>query len=193
MRASTFLRSLAAFLTAGVLTSANAYTIGTFADPSPSGAEPLFELDGFNFTGEWTKPGLTLVMPITSQIYPNATFQMTPLTWNGATGLSGGTLTFYNAAQTLVLQIDFDAAWYFGPFGFGASDLAGQTVTMTGPGLPAGLYEETFAFSFANQTATPNGFTWTASFTSSAIPEPTSLSLLGLGLVQWLAASRRRR
>ena len=182
MRASMFLRSAAITLALGALAGANAGTISTFADPSPSGAEPLFELDGFSFTGEWTKPGLTLVMPITSQIYPNATFQMTPLTWNGTTGLSGGTLTFYDASQTLVLQIDFDAAWFFGPVGFGSSDLAGQTVTMSGPGVPAGLYEEAFAFSFANQATTPTGFTWTASFTSSAIPEPTSLVLLGLGL-----------
>ena len=177
----------------GAVTAASAGTIATFADPSPSGANPLFELDGFSFTGEWKEPGLTLLMPITGQVYPNATFEMTGLTWNGTTGLTGGTLTFYDAAQVLVLQIDFDAAWYFGPFGFGATDLAGQMVTMTGPGLPAGLYEESFAFSFANQATTPTGFTWTASFTSSAIPEPTSLSLLGLGLMHGLTATARRR
>ncbi|MBI5864061.1 MAG: PEP-CTERM sorting domain-containing protein, partial [Planctomycetes bacterium] len=52
-----------------------------------------------------------------------------------------------------------------------------------------GLSQEAFAFSFANPVGTPENYTATASFTSSAIPEPASIALLAIG---GLLALRRR-
>jgi hypothetical protein len=170
-----------------VTASASAGTIATFADPAPDGSTPLFELAGTTFTGGWTGSNLTLEVPVTGNVWQNATFTMTPLTVTGIGQLSSGTLEFHKSPADgggLVLQIDFNAA-FLAPFGFGASDtFVGQVVTFTGPGIPGGLSEETFAFSFANPVYTGNGFTYTASFTSSAVPEPSSLVLLGLGLVR---------
>jgi hypothetical protein len=169
---------------------ADTQTVATFSDPSPSSQSPLFWLQSGTLTGGWSQPGLTLVMPITSQVYSNATFEMTPLTYFGGTSLSGGTVEFFDSSSNLVLQIDFNAAQFYGPFGYGASDLVGEVVTFSGPGLPTPLTDESFAFSFANQLTIPDGYSWTASLTSSAtVPEPATFVLLGLGAL--LRRSRR--
>jgi len=179
---------LAAGLVAVTVSTASADTIATFADPSLGPNNPLFELSGNKLNGGWSDLGLTLIVPVTGMVYPNATFTMTELTWDGMFGLSGGTLKFFDAGQQMVLQIDFDKAMFYW-LGFGADGMIGANVTMTGPGIPSPLYEESFAFSFANQRATPTGYTWTASFTSSAVPEPSSLLLVGLGA--WGLVRRR--
>jgi len=57
--------------------------------------------------------------------------------------------------------------------------LVGHDISFSGPIITILLEEELFAFSFANQITTPDGFTWTAAFTSSVIPEPATLTLLG--------------
>lgn len=169
-----------------------AATVATFADPAVDGSTPLFELAGTTFTGGWSGSNLDLEVPITGDVWQDATFTMLPLTVVGVGQLSSGWIEFYKSPADgggLALRIDFDAA-FLAPFGFGASDtFLGQTVTFTGPGIPAGLVDETFAFSFANPVYTGDGYTYTASFTSSAVPEPGSLVLLGLGLLQLL---RRR-
>lgn len=175
------------FLSVGMLTfaaTASANTVATFADPAPDGDTPLFELAGASFAGGWSGTGLTLEVPFTGQSWNDVTFTLTPLTLFGPGQLSAGTLEFFKSATEgggQLLKIDFDFAG-LALFGFGASDLFGQSVTITGPGLPVGLVDETFAFSFANPVLTSNGYTFTAAFTSSAVPEPTSLALLGLGV-----------
>jgi hypothetical protein len=172
--------------------SASAGTVATFADPAANGSTPLFQLAGTTFTGGWSGPNLTFEVPITGSVWSNATFTMTPLTVSGTGQLSNGTIEFHKSPAQgggLVLQIDFNAA-SLAPFGFGASDFfLGQTVTFSGPGIPGGLTEETFAFSFANPVHIGDIYTYTASFTSSAVPEPCTLLLLGLGIVRIL---RRR-
>ncbi len=190
MRVSLIQRpALMAVLTTLLMASASATagTIATFADPAPDGSTPLFELAGTAFTGGWSDANLDLQMPVTGNIWQDATFTMTPLTVVGAGQLSSGTIEFHKSVADgggLALQIDFSAA-FLAPFGFGASDIfVGQTVTFSGPGIPSGLTEETFAFSFANPVYTGDGYTYTASFTSSAVPEPSSLLLLALGLVR---------
>jgi hypothetical protein len=166
---------------------AGAGTVATFADPAPDGSTPLFDLSGTLFTGGWSGLNLTLDMPITSSVWDNVTFTMTPLSVTGPGQLGPGTIQFFKSAADgggLALQIDFDAA-LLAPFGWGASDLfSSETVTFSGPGIPSGLSAETFAFSFANPEPTGDGYTYTASFTSSAVPEPATLLLLAVGLLK---------
>lgn len=167
------------FLAAG---AASAGTVATFADPSPNGNTPLFTRVGNTFSGGWAGSGLDLITPISGGNYPNATFTMSNLTVLDQNGtLSGGSILFDDNGGNLVLRIDFDGARLFDPFGFGASVFLGENVAFSGPIIAGPLSEQSFAFSFANQTQIPGGYTWTAAFTSSAIPEPSTLALLALG------------
>jgi hypothetical protein len=195
MRARLVLKLPLVVATASALlaASANGDTIATFADPASDGSTPLFALSGSTLSGGWSATGLDLVTPISGDEFPDATFTMTDLTVldEQAGTLSGGTIEFLDNGGGLILQIDFDSGQLFAPFGFGASTLVGHNVSFSGPIIPIELEEELFAFSFANQITTPDGFTWTAAFTSSAIPEPATVSLLALGAVA-MALSRRR-
>jgi hypothetical protein len=179
-------RCIATFIGAALAASAaNAATIATFADPAPDGSTPLFAYDGNALTGGWSLGGLTLLtpgLPLVPDI-ANATFAMSPLTVNSINGsvvlLSGGQIEFFDGVD-LVFQITFDGASLTTPFGFGASEFAGYNVQFSGPNVPGDLTAEAFAFAFANPQGTPDDFTVTASFTSSAIPEPASLAALAL-------------
>jgi hypothetical protein len=160
----------------------------TFADPALDSTTPLFSLAGDTFQGSWSGLNLDLLtpgLPLTGDI-PNARFTMTPLTATqivpGYLSLTGGTIDFLDAADALVFQINFESASLAPSIGFGASDLALQAVTFYDPAQPFETFgQDRFAFSFANDAVTLDGVSWTASFTSSAIPEPASAGLLLVG------------
>jgi len=89
-----------------------------------------------------------------------------------------------------LVRLDFDSAT-LSPGSLAADDLLSLNgVVITGSAVPGGLSQEAFAFAFANHAVLPNqsGFTATASFTSSAIPEPSMLMLLDADLCRWLGA-----
>jgi len=72
------------------------------------------------------------------------------------------------------------------PYGFGANEVlfTAANVRITGSEITGTLSQEQFSFSFANTAPLPeghNGFTATAAFTSSAVPEPATIALLTLG------------
>jgi MYXO-CTERM domain-containing protein len=177
-------------------TPALADTVATFADPSDTGQPSLFVVSRYTLVGGWSNPGLTLRLPIIDQVWNDVTFTMTSLSVGAGGALSGGQIEFRNnVAQGggRILLIEFDAA-QLTPFGFGAAAFTDHTVTLSGPGIPPGLVWENqfFAFSFANPYPLPGRdgeMGYSASFTSSATPEPGSLVLLGLGL---LGGVRRR-
>jgi hypothetical protein len=179
-------------------------TVATFGDPSGNSANPLFTVDWTNktVTGGWadSKSGLNLFIPLTGVTFANAWFEMDTLAITTTNVFGGskygetgqGHIRFYadGTSTSPVLCIDFENGTV-GKQGLAASDdtddlFSANNVTITGSAIPFALSEEQFSFSFANVAKFPNpnasgGFTSTASFTSSAIPEPATMSLLVLG------------
>ena len=172
-----------------------AQTVAAFADPALDASTPLFTLVGDQFQGGWSGLNLDLLtpgLPATPDI-ADATFTMTPLTATvivpGFYSLTGGQIQFFDGPN-LILDIMFDSASLAPDIGFGASDFALQNVTFMAPGESFGFSSERFSFGFANDAEIPNGFSWTASFTSSAVPEPASVGLLLMGLMIHLRRGR---
>lgn len=185
-------------LTAG---TAQAFTVATFSDPATSGATPLFSFDAGALTldGGWSSTGLTLLTPgWGSPDYADATFAMTTVNLTATTDpeiftTAGGVIDFFDSLSNSVMTITFGSGLFIKNNGFGGSDFSGQIVSITGPGIPGGWYDETFNFSFANPETNGNVSTYTASFTSSAVPEPTTMAALALGLGGILARRRRNQ
>ena len=185
--------------TAGILlsvalaSSGRAATIATFADPALDGSTPLFTIDLTvdRISGGWSSTGLTLEVPVSGNTFSNACFTMTDLTYTGSSfiGTSGpGTIKFFKQGDSItatpLIQIAFDSA-QLSVGGLGGDDiLSSNNVVITGSEISGTLYEETFAFSFANHQLSANRqmLTTTAAFTSSALPEPASMLLLSLGI-----------
>jgi len=176
---------------------ANADTIATFSDPSPNGTQPLFAFTSAGsagtLSGSWTGTGLLLETPgVPAPDFPDARFTMAPVTATGGPTLwtlGPGRISFQNSSGTEQMFISFNGGTLTTPVGFGGSDFVGNGVTFGGPIIPPGLSGEAFAFSFANPIGTPENYTVTAAFTSSAVPEPASVALLALG---GMLALRRR-
>ena len=176
---------------------ASADTIATFADPSPDGSQPLFSFSSAGvagtLAGSWTGTGLLLETPgVAAPDFPNARFSMAGVAATGGPTLwtlGPGAINFTDSGGNPLMTISFAGGTLTSPATFGASDFVGQNVVFSGPIIPGGLSQEAFAFSFANPQGTIENYTVTASFTSSAVPEPASIALLALGA---LAAIRRR-
>ncbi|MCP4594836.1 MAG: PEP-CTERM sorting domain-containing protein [bacterium] len=177
------LTALALGCLAVVAAPAGAATIVTFADPAPDGSTPLFELNGPTLVGGWSGTGLELLTPGTpAPDYSDVTFVISPLTVNALGRAAAGAVFFFDALTNPILTITFSEAQLNAPFGFGATEFAAMhDVVFSGPIIPTPLTDESFSFSFANQMPTPGGFTSTAAFTSSAVPEPATLALMAFG------------
>lgn len=201
MKKSMVSKLLAGAVAVGGAFVSHAETIATFADPSPSGATPLFTFTSAagagTLTGGWNALGLTLQTPgLAAPDFSDAQFTMPPVAATGGIGvwaLGPGSVNFFDSSSAPLFTITFSSGTLTSPVGTGASDFVGDNVVFSGPIIPAGvLVNEAFAFSFANPRGTIENYTVTSAFTSSAdrIPEPSSLALLALGSVVTLLRRR---
>ncbi|MHB0946887.1 MAG: PEP-CTERM sorting domain-containing protein [Sedimentisphaerales bacterium] len=187
-------------------------TLATFADPSPSSSNYLFKVDftQMEITGGWSdaQTGLVLEIPVTgytvenSSAFQDAWFEMSTVQITSAYSLYGetgaGVINFYEngTAVNPLVTINFESG-LISRFGLGAEEVfVADNVTITGSKIPNQIEEERFAFSFANlaklsgHTLWTDGFTATAAFTSSAVPEPATIALLSIGA---LSIIRRKK
>jgi hypothetical protein len=172
------------------------FTVATFADPSGISANPLFEIDfiGTTLNGGWSdaETGLHLDIPYSGNNFIDAWFEMTEvgiLDSFGNTG--GGEINFYANGVSInpLLVINFENG-YISRFNFGDDEIfVAENVRITGSEITGTLSEREFSFSFANLAHLEgsqdwnDGFTATAAFTSSAIPEPETIYMLGMGVL----------
>ena len=187
-----------------------AMTVATFSDPTegdPPPVQPLFTVDFVEGTmdGSWPEAldGLNLEVPWISQNYNDAYFTMTQLTVAGdkdyaTTG--SGVMQFFDSTDLLVLTISFSSATSTSDVLLGINSIiVNDGVQITGVGFGPLTDSASFSFSLTNVTPLPGnntvdeGFTATAAFTSSALPEPASVAGLMAGLLPVVVRRRGRR
>ncbi|GEM_PF-587019 len=190
--------------------AATSTTIATFANPALNSDTPLFTVDFSEdaITGGWEdfRTGLYLEVPITGNIFPDAFFIIPEsITYMGGLDggdTGGGTIEFYadgvDPDQTEpLIRIDFESG-YLAKYGAGlhaSNVLRADDVIITGSEITGVLSGEIFTFGFDNHQPLngnwDNGFTATAAFTCSAVPEPATIGLLAMGAL--LALRKKHR
>ncbi len=185
---------------AGASAAQASFTVATFADPTTSAAEVMFTFDmaAKTLSGSWTVPGLKLETPgfVGGGAVDDTRFVFGPVSLvevlpGQLYTMGAGSVQFYTTDPTTpFFTMTFNGGDFLNPFVAGASELRGFMVDFSGPNVPGGLSQEQFSFSFANMQMTGSKVTYTASFTSSAVPEPGTMLALGAGLA-WFARRRR--
>jgi hypothetical protein len=194
MKKIGMLAFVAALLVSPVMGS---FTVATFANPSVGSFDPLFFVDWTANTvnGGWAdgKGGLTLEFPFAgpavsdvwfSMSAVNITFEPVPQEY-GYTG--GGVISFYEAGSVInpLLVISFNSG-VVTKFGFASDD-----ATFSGSKITGSLTEEQFSFAFAAKKAAAGGFSATAAFDASAIPEPATMAIFGIGAMLMLRLRKK--
>lgn len=177
-----------------VAAASQAFTVASFQDPTIG--QP--NLVVFTVTSSAISAAYTGIdLNVLGTTYTGVTLSIAPVAVSGAgpvKNVAGGSAVFSTGSDPNLLTITWDAGSLFEPFGFGASFASLQSVTFSGTSVPAGAAnwtEEQFAFSFANPQVTRDISTYSASMTSSAVPEPATMAVLGLGLSALVARRRR--
>lgn len=200
------MKKFSVLVVAALLIAASAqasFTVATFASPSSGSTNPLFLVnwDSNAATGGWADGlgnlSLQFVWPNVGT-FDDVWFEMSDLTItsqpvpNEYGYTTGGVISFYETGTLAnpILVISFTDG-YVNKFGFGSDNavFAGSQISGT-------LSEEQFSFSFAavqdlKKSSGFEAFSATAAFNSSAIPEPATLAIFGLGSL--LAAGLRKR
>jgi hypothetical protein len=179
---------------------AQSFAVATFSDPAAGSGTPIFTFDTTANTlqGSWTGLGLTLTHPgfTSGGSTSNVTFQTSVINLTPIAGqvysMGAGTVDFFDSSSNLIFSISFSGGLFVNPFSASSAEIAGDSVSFSGPNVPSGLTNESFSFSLANAVRTANGWQYTSAFTSSAVPEPGSMLVLGAGIAA-LAARRRRK
>lgn len=208
--------SFVLMLVIGAPAMAQPFTVATFADPSPGGDVPLFSVDlaGGLILGGWSDALTDLVLEVPAA---GLTFTDAFLTLNdpfggdsitivgrGGATTGPGVVSFFadgddpGSVEPLV-RIEFGSA-SLTPGALAADELLSlDVIQIDGRALgdTSGWSQRAFGFALANHVlldpSDPSaGFTATASFTSSAVPEPSAMVLLlaGCGI---MAIRRRAR
>lgn len=184
----------------GVMSHAS-FTVATFADPSTVAESPLFTWNHTTNTlsGLWTASGLTLNVPgfngggsVTDAHFIMDPVQLTPVINNQYYTMGRGAVRFFTTDQNNpFFTIQFGGGSFLNPSSAGGSSTVGNAVSFAGANVPTGLSQETFSFSLTNAMTAGNLTTFTASFTSSAVPEPASLFALATGIAAVVARKRK--
>lgn len=181
--------------------SAFAGTIASFADPTSSASQSMFVFNTATnvLTGSYTGTGLTVLTlglngggSVSNAKFTTSAIEFTAIPGSSFYTGGAGQVRFYtDDVNNPFMVINFTGATLFNPIVFGASEFTGaSTVNISGPNVPGGLSGEQFSFSLANPVANGNMISYTSSFTSSAVPEPATMTALGLGVA---ALIRRRK
>ena len=188
------------FISVNAVAAPSSFTVATFADPSQNSSNSLFTVDftALTLDGGWSdaKTGLNLQIPSNGHTFTNAWFDVDNVITLSSIipgtfyGTGPGKINFYkdNTNTNPLVIIEFDSG-FVSPYGFGANEVlfTAANVRITGSEVAGSLSQEQFSFSFANLAKLPghtnwnDGFTATAAFTSSAVPEPATIALLCTG------------
>ncbi len=187
-------RTLPVLAIVAIAAASQAFTVASFQDPTIGQSNlVVFTLSGGSLSAGYT--GIELNVLGTN--YSNVTMTITPVTISGSGpvyNVAAGSAVFSTGSDSNVLTITWDGASLVEPFSLGGSFAAAQTVTFSGSSVPAAAATWTsrqFAFSFANQQTGPNGTTYSASMTSSAVPEPATIAVLAMSIVGLVARRRK--
>jgi hypothetical protein len=195
------IKTLAIVIFLAGMASADSITIATFEDPTGGSGTPLFTLtnldpddpSGATLSGSWTGTGLKLLYSPTGASFSDVTFSFTTYATGDGDPIGGyffgpGSFSFMKGPNVL-LTYAWDEA-ILSDSGFGSNQVEGLKISVPGS---SPLYGATFSdpqsmsFNFTNSTGVlSSGGTikWTSAFTSSAaVPEPSLLILLGLGIL----------
>ena len=169
-----------------VAAGSQAITIATFSDPALDGSTPMFTIGGGSISGSWNGNGLNLLTPgLAGADVMNAKMNMAPVALTvlgpGAYSAGAGQIDFTDSSNALVFRINFNSALVV-PTNFGSSEFFGSNISFSDASGVLPLSQETFSFSFANPMMMGSNLTYTAAFTSSAVPEPgTMIALAEIG------------
>ncbi|MBX3111247.1 MAG: PEP-CTERM sorting domain-containing protein [Fimbriimonadaceae bacterium] len=172
----------------------HAFTVASFQDPTIGESDLVV----FTVTGSTIGAAYTgIELNVLGTTYSDVTLAMAPVAYSGAGAVkdvAAGSAVFSTGSDSNVLTITWDAGTFVAPFGFGASFASLQNVTFSGSSIPAeasNWIDQQFAFSFANPQTSADGDTYSASMTSSAVPEPATMAVLGLGVAALVGRRRR--